>query len=98
MRKETSAFADFNNRELVELQNPHLFAFVRTDHDQSANRVLVICNFDGTPQNFDLNILRSRGFSFYQHLIDLPTGKRPTKYNDQLVVGPYQFYWLSERG
>ena len=98
VRKETTAFADFNNRELLELDNPHLFAFVRTDHEQTANRVLVLCNFDGAPQHFDLELLRSRGFSFYQQMIDLRTGMRPTKYNDQLVLGPYQFYWLMERG
>jgi amylosucrase len=98
VRKETQAFADFNNRELIDLGNPHLFAFVRTDVEQPAKRVLVVCNFDSSPQHFDVNLVRNRGFSFFQQLIDLPTGKRPAKYNDQLVLGPFQFYWLTERG
>ena len=30
-RKKISAFGDFNNRELINLSNPHLFAFLRID-------------------------------------------------------------------
>ena len=31
VRKSTTAFADYNNRELLETGNPHLFVFMRNN-------------------------------------------------------------------
>ena len=96
IRKETSAFADFNNRYLIDTDNEHLFCFIRFDQTRPSERVLVLLNFSDAPQNLDLHTLSTSGFGFYGQLMDLYTGKRPIRYQDQLVLDPYHFYWLSE--
>lgn len=50
----TSRFADYNNRELLEVANPHLFAFGRYNLAKPSERVLVIANFHGKPQQLTL--------------------------------------------
>ena len=96
IRKETAAFADFNNRYLIDIDNQSLFAFVRFDHNRPSERVLVICNFSAEAQQFDLQTLNMSGFGSHSQLIDLYTGKSPTQFKDQLVIQPYHFYWLNE--
>ncbi|MGR9088715.1 MAG: alpha-glucosidase C-terminal domain-containing protein, partial [Gammaproteobacteria bacterium] len=96
IRKETAAFADFNNRYLIDIDNQSLFAFVRFDHNRPSERVLVICNFSAEAQRFDLHTLGASGFGPYGQLIDLYTGKSPIHFKDQLVLQPFHFYWLSE--
>lgn len=96
IRKETTAFADFNNRYLIDIDNQSLFAFVRFDHNRPSERVLVICNFSAEAQQFDMNALNLPGFGAQSQLIDLYTGKSPTHFKDQLVLQPFHFYWLSE--
>ena len=96
IRKETSAFADFNNRYLLDIDNEHLFGFIRFDHSRPSERVLVICNFSDHPEHIDLQTLSTSGFSMYGQLTDLYSGKSPTKFKNHLVLQPYHFYWLSE--
>jgi amylosucrase len=96
IRKETTAFADFNNRHLLDTGNQHLFAFIRFDHNRPSERVLVICNFSSEPQYLDLQTISHSGFKIFGQLTDLYSGKRPTKFRDQLVLPPFHFYWLSE--
>src|SRR5690554_2326314 len=55
VRKEIQAFADFNNRYLLEVSNPHLFVFERTNPFNSSDRVLVVSNFDTQPQKLSLD-------------------------------------------
>ena len=95
IRKETAAFADFNNRELIDLDNGCLFAFIRFNHENLTDRVLVVCNFDATNQYLDLQTLKEQGFGFYGQLSDLNTGRCPPKHGERLVLAPYQFYWLT---
>ncbi|MEE9411911.1 MAG: alpha-amylase family glycosyl hydrolase [Methylococcales bacterium] len=95
IRKEIAAFADFNNRELVDLDNNRLFAFIRFNHENLTDRVLVVCNFDATNQYLDLQTLKEQGFGFYGQLCDLHTGRCPPKQGQDLVLAPYQFYWLT---
>jgi amylosucrase len=54
VRKSTPAFADFNNRELLDVPNPHLFVFLRTHPTMQTDSVLVVANFDLQPQYLDL--------------------------------------------
>jgi len=96
IRKETSAFADFNNRQLVETDNPHVFVFIRFDHHRPSERVLVVCNFSEQPQRIDMDKLAAAGFGIYGSVSDLYSGKRPTQFDRQLVIRPCGFYWLSE--
>lgn len=96
VRKSILAFADFNNRELIELENPHLFAFLRTQPDYApALSVLVIANFDANPQYLELDGLRHRSIHLRGTLQDLHTGEIPRLFNDRLVIPPYRFFWLS---
>jgi len=96
VRKTVRAFADFNNRELIELKNPHLFAFWRTNPFAAGSHVLVVANFDDTPQYLDLSSLGNRGLFQIGGLMDLYSGESPALFKDQLVVPPFHFYWLTD--
>ena len=95
VRKAIPAFADFNNRELIEIDNPYLFAFLRSNPAVPSEVVLVVANFDSNPQHLDLTELGNRGEFQYGQLRDLHSGEYPAMFKDQLVVPPFHFYWLS---
>lgn len=97
IRKEISAFADFNNRELLPIENPHLLCFIRFDHQRPSEKVLVIANFDRNPQYIDMGEIGIRGLAGRSQWVDLYSGRMATQYDDRLVLQPYQFYWLTER-
>jgi amylosucrase len=97
VRKGTPAFADYNNRELIETGNPHLFVFMRSDPFGSSDHVLVVGNFDASPQSLTLSDLGNRGQFEYGRLRDLYSGTSPHLFKDQLVIPPYGFYWLTDR-
>ena len=96
VRKEIAAFADFNNRELLDMGNPHLLAYARFDYQHASSRVLVVGNFSDKPQHLDLLLLRQMGFFKINGIRDLSTGESPSVFNDQLAIPAYGFYWLSE--
>jgi amylosucrase len=95
-RKGIPAFADFNNRELLETGNPHLFVFMRSMPMQGYGNVLVVGNFDSSPQSLTLSDLGNRGKFEYSRLKDLCSGEVPRMFKNQLVIPPYKFYWLSD--
>ncbi|PKM37326.1 MAG: alpha-amylase [Gammaproteobacteria bacterium HGW-Gammaproteobacteria-10] len=96
IRKETTAFADFNNRQLIDCENPHIFSFIRYDHNRPSEQVLVICNFSEQPQRINMEKFNAAGFRIHGQVSDLFTGKRPTEFDQQLVIQPCRFYWLTE--
>lgn len=96
VRKEISAFADFNNRELLDVGNPHLFVFSRFEYLQPSNRVLVVANFDASPQHLNLEDLGRKAYFRHGSVRDLYSGERPAMFNGELVIPPYRFYWLTE--
>ncbi len=96
VRKEIAAFADFNSRELLDVNNPHLLAYAHFDHRNRSSRVLVVGNFDAIPQHLDLEMLRKMGFFKLGQIKDLCTGESPPIFNDQLAIPAYGFYWLAE--
>lgn len=94
VRKEIRAFADFNNRELVDVENHHLFIFWRFDHIEPQNRILVVGNFDNQPQHLNLEEI---GFKLScDQMRDLYTGENPSVFQKELVIPSRGFYWLSE--
>ncbi len=95
VRKSTPAFADFNNRELIETDNPHLFGFIRSNHQQLNDKVLVVCNFNDLPQYLDLSVLEHKIFHEQGRLRSLCSGRTPAIYEKRLVLSPYQFEWLN---
>lgn len=94
VRKEISAFADHNNRELLDVDNPHLFVFSRFDHLGAHSRVLVIGNFDNNPQQLEIESLRKRGFFQHGQARDLSTGDSINIDHEQLEIPALGFYWL----
>lgn len=97
VRKEIEAFADFNNRELLETNNPHLFVFNRYVPGRPNEEVMVVANFSGKSQYLDLNeICMLNGLS-YGKLTDLYSGQTPDQFNNTLVLPAFGFYWLSRR-
>jgi len=94
VRKEISVFADFNNRELIEVDNPHLFVFGRYDLGENTDGVLVVANFDAKPQHLNLDDVGGWASSKYRQLVDLYSGQRPDIFKNSLVVPGFGFYWL----
>jgi len=97
VRKTITAFADFNNRELLTLDNEHLFAFLRSHPNNSSEAVLVVANFDARPQHLDLANLGHRGLFKFGQPQDLFSGESPAMFKNQLVVPPFRFYWLTDQ-
>ena len=96
--EEISAFADFNNRELLQIDNPHLLCFMRFDPQCPSKKVLAIANFDVNPQYFDLEAISiTAGFSVYSQFVDLYSGKMPSQHDGHIVLHGYQFYWLTDK-
>jgi len=95
VRKAIPAFADYNNRELLDIDNPHIFAFLRSNPVVPSEVVLVVANFDDESQYLDLNEARLRGGFHHGQIRDLYSGEVPALFVDQLVIPPYHFYWLS---
>ena len=96
VRKEVAAFADFNNRELLDVGNPHLFVFSRFEVTQPTNRVVVVANFDSAPQHLNLEDIGKKDSFLYGSIRDLYSGEQPAMFKEELVIPPYKFYWLTD--
>lgn len=97
VRSEISVFADFNNRELIEVESPHLFVFERYNWISRHDSVLIVANFDSNPHSLDLESFETWGRIDYDRLVDLYTGGRPDMVNHTLVVPGFGFCWLGEK-
>jgi len=97
VRKTIPAFADYNNRELLEADNDHLFVFMRNDPFRADDNVLVVGNFDTEPQRLALSELSNRGHFEFGHLQDLYSGESPEIVEDELVIPRFCFYWLTDQ-
>ena len=101
IRKEISVFADFNNRELLQIDNPHLLCFMRFDPQRPSKKILVVANFDANPQYLDLETIgnagSNAGFNVYSQFVDLYSGKMPSQHDSRIVLHGYQFYWLTDK-
>lgn len=97
VRKGLPAFADYNNRELIEVENPHLIVLLRNDPRQHSTSILVVANFDSSPQYMELSALGNRGLYGYGNLYDVCSGESPSLFKDQIVIPPYRFYWLTDQ-
>ena len=100
VHKEIDAFADFNNRDVIDVENPYLFVFERYHPSKPADRVLVVSNFSDKPQQLNLGQLGGWGKNVHARktqLLDVVTEQTPEQFNNTLVVPGYHFYWLVER-
>lgn len=93
-RKQISAFADFNNRQLHDVDNDHLFVFSRFNQN-TGECILIVGNFDTSPQHLDLSALTHKPNSQHEQVRDLYSGQRPALFNGELVIPPLEFYWLT---
>jgi amylosucrase len=96
LRKETTAFADSDNRQLLAVDNPNVLVFSRSDPQQSRNRVLVIVNFNGEAQTLPVEALRAQGFVQPEEMKDLCTGTRVELENKALVLPALSCQWLTD--
>ncbi|HCU85570.1 MAG TPA: alpha-amylase, partial [Methylophilus sp.] len=95
IRKEISAFADLNNRELIALDNPHLFAFYRYVQTGMHPKVVVIANFDTAAQSAPLQAFRQKGLFKTPVLTELYSGQTLPTDKDSIEIPPLTAYWLS---
>ncbi len=94
VRKETPAFADFNNRELLDPESTHLFAFLRSHPQQPSERVLVVANFNDAPETMNLDELGGRGHFGTGQLVDSVSGSSLKVEEGVLTVPPFGIYWV----
>ncbi|MGP1717719.1 MAG: alpha-amylase family protein [Methylophilus sp.] len=94
IRKEISAFADLNNRELIDTVNPHLFAFNRYVQTGMNPKVVVVANFDVHPQRAALHLFKQKGLKAGSTLIDLCSGQAVLVEDDAIVIPKLTAYWL----
>ncbi|MDX8379796.1 MAG: alpha-amylase family protein [Gallionella sp.] len=95
-RKETTAFADFDNRQLLQVDNHNLLIFFRTDPNKVRRKVLVIGNFSTKSQSLPVGTLKSYGFFVSGGMIDLQTGDRIAIENEVLALPALCNFWLTD--
>lgn len=95
LRKEIPAFADYNNREIVNVNNPHLFVFLRFDPQNSREKIIVIANFDDYPQSMSFDTLHQIDFFQHKIIMDIYSGKSLSIPDGKFIIPPLSFYWLS---
>jgi len=96
LRKELSAFADFDNRQLIAVGNPNLLVYLRADLQNPRNRVLVVANFNDQPQFLPLEVLRPSGFYREDALKELCSGMRVETENEAITVPAFSCCWLAD--
>lgn len=96
LRKETMAFADFDDRKLLSVENTKLLVFSRTAINNPHNSVLVVANFDINPQRLHAGVLKSHGFFQRGSMLDTCSGERTVVENDEIILPPLSCYWLTE--
>jgi len=96
LRKETTAFADFDNRQLLAVDNPNLLVFSRTDPQNSGNRVLVVANFNVAPQTLLIGELKPHGFFQHEGMKDLCSATLVPVEHDTVVIPALSSYWLTD--
>jgi amylosucrase len=95
IRKEIPAFADFNNRLLLVIHNPHLLVFSRFTLRDSSNPIVVVANFSEQQESFGRNEMTGIGGAALGVFRDLISGEIIPIQNDEIVVPPLTLYWLS---
>lgn len=95
VRKNTPTFADLNNRDLIETDNPHLFVFLRRHPNIPSQSVLVAANFDHQSQTLPAEVLARTPFHSGA-LQDLISGEPIAPIGDRLILPPLRSYWLTD--
>ncbi|GAB1234432.1 amylosucrase [Ferrigenium sp. UT5] len=96
LRKELPAFADFDNRQQVLVDNPNLLVFVRSDPVSPRNRVLVVANFNNQPQSMALEVLQPYGFFQRGPMRELCSGMTVDPEEGSLNIPALMCCWLTD--
>lgn len=96
LRKELTAFSDFDNRQQVFVENPNLLVFVRSDPASPRNRVLVVANFNNAEQSLSLEALQPYGFFLHGPMRELCSGMRSEPEQGALRIPALSCYWLAD--
>lgn len=96
IRAQISAFADYNNRELLDTGNAHVFGFVRCHAKGASGKVLVLANFDASEQQVSFEMLRQHGFSLPERLFDQLSNTEVISTDTALIVPSLTPLWLME--
>ena len=94
LRKKHPFFADENNIELHYTNNNHVLVFERKREKEGG--LLVICNFNDTPEVIDGGFLEKLGYLKNQEFRDLITAKKTKLNSGFLEIDPYQLLWLKK--
>ena len=94
IRKETNAFADLDNRQLISCDNANLLVFSRNDQHGS---VLVVCNFKDQDELLSVGNVVSQGFFQHGRMYDLVTGTFVESVSEQISIPSLCFFWLTDR-
>ncbi len=92
VRKASPELADNNNLELADLDNEHIFAYLREKDD-----LLTLCvyNFKDTDQFIHAHAVFPKLRLQHDHLFDKISGKKIQLEEGRLILKPYQYYWLT---
>lgn len=83
IRKTCRSFAG-NSLQIMNLQNPHVFGFIRMNMDNSEEKVNVLANFSEEKQYIDMT----------EPSYDIISG---TDYDTKIELNSYQILWLKGR-
>ncbi len=96
IRKELDAFADFDSRQLIQVDNESLLVYARTDPQNIRNRILVICNFNIEAQVLPVITLRTHGFFQPDGLRDVCSGNHIAVEDETINIPALSALWLVE--
>ncbi len=94
IRKSNPIFADNDNLKIHHTGNEHILVFERTA--ATGKGLLVIANFDDSPQVVDASWITKLGYLKNQQYQDLITNTKSKLSSGFLEVLPYQLLWLGQ--
>ena len=86
IRKNCPYFSSEIKSDPVDLGNQAVFGFHRE------NKMMVLANFSEQEQWVDAN--RFNWFGLPGEMKDLLTGRPVRSYNNEVLLGPYEYLWL----
>ena len=94
IRKEYPCLSDRNNVDLLDLGNPHVFAFERKG--KNGPGIMVLGNFHEETQAINSSFLVNLGYISKGRINELIEGKQIGLSSGLLDVAPYKLLWLKQ--
>lgn len=96
IRKQQTAFADLNNREIINLGNDSIFCFVRHDYLEPTNSVIIMANFSDKPQKISIHHFFEKINTYPFKLYDIWLNNQVHIVSDHIVFNGFEFKWLKD--